>query len=150
MTDRTALYLARDIDDALLYVGTSRHPTQRLRQHAKDKAWWPEVSRVEDFWFTRQWQAELAEQFFISRECPPHNRMMPPWRAPMPNEQCDLWCGWFDRTAERVFTALAAGDELESVARGGRLVPSLHRPTGAAAPRPMGDGLHGPARRHAR
>jgi hypothetical protein len=27
-----------------------------------------------------------------------------------------LWCEWFDRTAERVFTALAAGDELESVA----------------------------------
>ncbi|RPE39722.1 GIY-YIG catalytic domain-containing protein [Streptomyces sp. Ag109_O5-1] len=39
----TAVYRLYDRTGRLLYVGSSLNPNQRLKQHATDKPWWPEV-----------------------------------------------------------------------------------------------------------
>jgi hypothetical protein len=41
------LYRFFDSDDRLLYVGMSMHAARRASQHRHDKAWWPDVARME-------------------------------------------------------------------------------------------------------
>lgn len=113
---QTALYRACAADGALLYVGVTNDTRARWKQHAKDKPWWSLVDYVDYRWFSTRPEAELAEQFTIARECPPHNRNMPPWRAPMPTELVDAWRESFDSVAELVFDALAGGASLDAVA----------------------------------
>ena len=41
---RTVVYVLRSLTRKTLYVGiTSRRPSQRWAEHARDKPWWPEV-----------------------------------------------------------------------------------------------------------
>lgn len=41
---RTVVYVLRSLTRKTLYVGiTSRNPSQRWAEHARDKPWWPEV-----------------------------------------------------------------------------------------------------------
>lgn len=76
MTDpngRTALYRLFDAGDELLYVGISRHPDVRWRQHQKDKTWWPQVVRKELLWHDSRLAAGAAEQRAIDAENPRFN-----------------------------------------------------------------------------
>src|SRR5690606_18476276 len=111
-----ALYVARDTEGEPLYVGSAGDPRLRQKQHATEKPWWCEVGRVDVEWFESRWQAHAAEQFWIARICPVHNRQMPPWRVPgMPGRPAD-WAAAFGGPAARAWDALAEGAELEEVA----------------------------------
>ncbi|MGH3584860.1 MAG: GIY-YIG nuclease family protein [Pseudonocardia sp.] len=112
----TALYRIYSQDDALLYVGTTRHPRGRWKQHAKDKPWWPIAHYIDYKWLPTQAHAEALEQNAIAAECPPHNKQMPPWRLPVPVPLMQAWTDSFDSVAELAFEALSGGADLAAVA----------------------------------
>lgn len=76
--ERTALYRLFDTDDRLLYVGISSNPKERLKAHAADKPWWPEVASREIEWFPSREQAAAAEVAAIRTEQPIHNHQHRP------------------------------------------------------------------------
>lgn len=112
----TALYIAWDANDTALYLGITNSPRGRWRQHAKDKAWWPEVEYLDYKWFPYRREAEIAEQMLISQHCPVYNRAMPPWYCGLPQEDLQAWCDWFDDRAKLAFEVLENGGSLETVA----------------------------------
>lgn len=69
----TALYRLRGQDDVLLYVGVSDAPARRLKDHAGDKEWWPEVASQSIDWFPTRGHALTAEAKAIRAERPVHN-----------------------------------------------------------------------------
>lgn len=71
----TALYRLYDEHDRLLYIGITKHPPTRWRQHALDKAdsWWPDVTRKAVEWHASRPEAEQAEALAIRTEGPPYN-----------------------------------------------------------------------------
>lgn len=71
--ERTALYRLYDTNDLLLYVGITSEPKVRMKAHAADKAWWPEVSTREFEWFDSREDAAKAEIAAIRAEIPVHN-----------------------------------------------------------------------------
>jgi hypothetical protein len=122
-SDRTAVYLAYDAAETLLYIGTTLDPKRRWREHAKDKPWWPQVEYVDWRWFPDSVQAEAAEQWYIARECPPHNRQMPPWYLGLPTALMNEWKELFDGMARLVFAALSDGADLATVAEAAEWSP---------------------------
>ncbi|MFD5491588.1 GIY-YIG nuclease family protein [Streptomyces sp. NPDC127091] len=112
----TALYIAWAADETPLYIGTTNKPRSRWRQHAKDKAWWPEVDYLDYKWFSYRSEAERTEQLLISQHCPIYNRAMPPWYCGLPQEDLRTWCDWFNDRAKLVFEVLEDGADLETVA----------------------------------
>lgn len=79
----TAVYRLLDAQGALLYVGISRRPEHRLRQHAKEKEWWPEVDWARVQWCPIRAQAVLFEQRAIEEESPRFNERIIPEGLPM-------------------------------------------------------------------
>lgn len=81
--------------DALLYVGKTTTPLQRIltgaRNHRKYKEWFHEVERIELFRFHRESQALSAEAFDIQRLNPVHNIVRPsaPNRRPTPTHKME-------------------------------------------------------------
>lgn len=73
MSRRTAVYRPYDAAGTLLYVGKSRNPAGRCKQHAKVKPWWPDVARVDVEWFDSGDEAEAAEIAAIRAERPRWN-----------------------------------------------------------------------------
>ncbi|WP_372344689.1 GntR family transcriptional regulator [Streptomyces sp. KL116D] len=71
--ERTALYRLYDEDDRLLYVGISSEPKKRMKAHAADKPWWPEVATRDFEWFDTRAEAADAEVETIRREQPAYN-----------------------------------------------------------------------------
>jgi predicted GIY-YIG superfamily endonuclease len=71
---RTLLYRLYDADDELLYIGITDDPAGRMRGHAGDKDWWPEVARKTAVWYQYRAQAETAETIAIGLEQPKHNK----------------------------------------------------------------------------
>ncbi|GGV45971.1 GntR family transcriptional regulator [Streptomyces spectabilis] len=71
--ERTALYRLYDVDDRLLYVGISGAPKMRMKAHAADKPWWPEVATRDFEWFDTREQAAEAEVEAIRQQQPLHN-----------------------------------------------------------------------------
>jgi predicted GIY-YIG superfamily endonuclease len=74
MNDPTALYRFYDDGGRLLYVGISKFPEKRLRQHQKDKWWFPLVGRRKVEWHGDRPSAVLAEATAIRRENPLYNK----------------------------------------------------------------------------
>lgn len=112
----TALYIAWGANETPLYIGTTNNPKTRWRQHAKDKAWWPDVEYLDYRWFPNGTEAEKAEQLLISQHCPIYNRAMPPWYCGLPPEGRRAWREWFDGRAKLVFEMLEKGGDLEAAA----------------------------------
>lgn len=71
---RTALYRLYGADERLLYIGVAANPQSRWRQHAEEKAWWPNVAIREVEWFPTRGEAENAECAEIGKHRPPENR----------------------------------------------------------------------------
>lgn len=109
-TGRSALYRLYDSEDVLLYVGISRYPNERLKEHAGDKLWWHHVARHEIAWLDNRGEALKAEAEAMTEE------------RPLYNGYHHLGRGWpqkarkYDDTAERaavregVRSALERGD----------------------------------------
>lgn len=72
-SERTALYRLYGADDGLLYVGITTEPKVRMKAHAADKSWWPEVATREFEWFDTRAEAAKAEIDAIRAERPVHN-----------------------------------------------------------------------------
>jgi predicted GIY-YIG superfamily endonuclease len=75
MTEPTAVYRFYDKQGALLYVGATRGPQARWRQHASKRAWWPDVARKTIRWYQAKDAALAAEKEAIRAECPRYNVM---------------------------------------------------------------------------
>lgn len=69
------LYRFYDGADRLLYVGISVNAALRSKDHSKEKAWWPEVARmeVEHLAVSTRSEAEAIEKAAIVTERPLHN-----------------------------------------------------------------------------
>jgi predicted GIY-YIG superfamily endonuclease len=72
-TGRNALYRLYDSADVLLYVGISRYPSERFKEHAGDKAWWHHVTRHEIVWLDSRDEAVRAEAKAVTEERPLYN-----------------------------------------------------------------------------
>lgn len=70
---RTAVYRLFDADGALLYVGMSRDPERRFKDHRREKDWWEEVDGISIEWFASRYKASLAEAHAIGTEGPLYN-----------------------------------------------------------------------------
>jgi predicted GIY-YIG superfamily endonuclease len=73
--ERTALYRLYDADEHLLYVGITTNPKTRWGRHARDKHWWPEVSRKTVEWFETRKSAERIEKIEVEEERPRYNKV---------------------------------------------------------------------------
>jgi hypothetical protein len=68
------LYRAYSASGDLLYVGITNHVQRRLRQHAQEKPWWPEVDWVlEQILPDRRW-VDHMETMAIRRQKPKYNK----------------------------------------------------------------------------
>lgn len=67
------LYRLFDASGALLYVGVSRDPFERLRRHAQKKEWWAEVARIDLSVCATYRTALTQEREAIAVERPLHN-----------------------------------------------------------------------------
>ncbi len=69
----TGLYRLYSASGVLLYVGIADNIPSRLKQHSKDKPWWPEVTSTAFQQFATRAEAEAAEKAAIRTEQPAHN-----------------------------------------------------------------------------
>lgn len=72
-TGRSALYRLYDSAGVLLYVGISRYPSERFKEHAGDKLWWHHVARNEIAWLDSRADALAAEAKAMAEERPLYN-----------------------------------------------------------------------------
>lgn len=70
---RSALYRLYDSDDVLLYVGISRYPNERFKEHAGDKPWWHHVARHDIVWLDSRAKALEVEAEAMKEERPLYN-----------------------------------------------------------------------------
>jgi hypothetical protein len=68
-----AVYRFYDAAGALLYVGMSNRPWDRLEWGHRKKSWWRDVARQEVTWFRSGADALSAEARAIATEHPVHN-----------------------------------------------------------------------------
>lgn len=73
MDDQTALYRFYDPDEKLLYVGITRNPPSRFRDHESQKIWWRQIARIDVEWHPNRQDALDAEREAIRTEKPLHN-----------------------------------------------------------------------------
>jgi predicted GIY-YIG superfamily endonuclease len=79
----TYLYRCFNREGELLYVGITEDVERRKREHAKDKFWWRDVTRVTKVAFPRRVEALWAEWAVITTCKPAYNRAVsPPDQAP--------------------------------------------------------------------
>ncbi|NUP47250.1 MAG: GIY-YIG nuclease family protein [Catenulispora sp.] len=81
--ERTALYRLYDAEGQLLYVGISRDPNERFKEHAHERSWWHHVARTEIAWLNDWQQAREVEDAAIRNERPLYNGTLhlgPEWR----------------------------------------------------------------------
>ena len=100
----TAVYRLYDASDVLLYVGISRNPEWRFRDHASQKPWWPQVARKTIAWCDSKNAALQAEARAIDSEGPAHNISNPLRPAPRTirrPRQPGMVRGPGDRSADR-------------------------------------------------
>ena len=71
--EQTALYRLYGADEALLYIGVSKHFGVRWQKHAATKPWWGEVRSQTIQWFGTRDEALDAEALAIFGEQPRHN-----------------------------------------------------------------------------
>jgi predicted GIY-YIG superfamily endonuclease len=80
--EATALYRLYDAADVLLYVGATHNPKARWYNHQRERAWWPQVARIEMTWLNSRSEALQAERKVIASEEPLHNTDHHPVNAP--------------------------------------------------------------------
>ena len=88
------VYRLYSSDDRLLYVGATVSLQQRLRDHGRDKEWWPEVARTEVSEPYESWGlAHAAEIEAIRTEQPVYNVVRYPtsWEPTAPEWDEDRW-----------------------------------------------------------
>lgn len=81
------LYRLYDQAGVLLYVGISMSAMVRQSHHKGQKAWWPEVARIEIISFDRREDALEAERNAIFQERPIHNKHHAPKPDPVKVEK---------------------------------------------------------------
>jgi predicted GIY-YIG superfamily endonuclease len=64
-------------DTELLYVGYTRRFGCRLREHSRQKSWWPEVTDVRSDEFTSEDEARQREKEIWASERPKYNKHSP-------------------------------------------------------------------------
>ncbi|MFE8011487.1 GIY-YIG nuclease family protein [Streptomyces antibioticus] len=79
---RTALYRLFDADDELLYVGISKDPAARWKQHQSRTPWWRDVAMRTVEWYDDRPAAEAAERKAIQTESPRYNVVHRPTPIP--------------------------------------------------------------------
>lgn len=85
IVDPTAFYRLFDKQDVLLYVGVSRNPNNRFKEHAHNQVWWHHVARTEIAWLDSWQEARDVEDATIRIERPLYNGTLhlgPEWRDP--------------------------------------------------------------------
>jgi hypothetical protein len=60
-------------DGTLLYVGVTDSPSRRLKTHAREMHWWPDVTEKTVTWYNGRVEAEAAETAAIDGEDPVYN-----------------------------------------------------------------------------
>lgn len=71
--DPTTVYRMFNSDGAVIYVGITNNLRARLRQHAGDKSWYGEVSRIESRAFDTRTEALEVEATLIRELTPRYN-----------------------------------------------------------------------------
>ena len=71
------VYQLHDTRGRLLYVGSTDHLAERLRQHAKRQTWWDQVTHRTIEAFPNREAAVVRERDIIVRNAPLHNRTQP-------------------------------------------------------------------------
>lgn len=113
----TALYRLFSDEGDLVYVGISHHPEKRLKEHARDKAWWKEVKEARITWFARRTEAEMSEQDAITEEGPVRNRQLPPWRIGIDYEGQRAYLDVYRQLRREVIACIREGGDLDRVAQ---------------------------------
>ena len=68
--ERTALYRLYDADRILLYIGITKQPDKRFKQHAQNQNWWHLVVRSEIHWLDSRDEALAVEAKAVQAEKP--------------------------------------------------------------------------------
>ena len=71
--ERPTLYSIYDENNQPLYIGKSMHGNQRIKNHAREKEWWPEVKLIVVEHFHCGERLAFAEELAIRRETPKYN-----------------------------------------------------------------------------
>lgn len=71
--DITSVYVYRDTEGRVLYVGITSRGNKRLREHAEDKRWFRFATTCELEHFTDRVEAEVRERLLIGHFSPPYN-----------------------------------------------------------------------------
>ncbi|MFF8784875.1 type II toxin-antitoxin system prevent-host-death family antitoxin [Streptomyces sp. NPDC015125] len=79
MSERVALYRLYDAEDHLIYVGVTKDPKTRFRQHRADKPWWPEVAMTDVELHVDSASALTEERKLIRDKLPRYNERGKPW-----------------------------------------------------------------------
>src|SRR5260221_12015579 len=93
---RPCVYRAFAQASTLLYVRLSSHWPNRWQSHAKDKAWWPEIARLDIQWLPTRRHAAWLEGYFIRHYAPKYNLLIPesfdaPYDLGTHCDQCPTW-----------------------------------------------------------
>lgn len=78
------VYRCWDREGQLLYVGITADVERRRNQHAQEKYWWSDVSRVTSMAFQTRFEALWAEWAIITTCNPVYNRVAVPPLMPAP------------------------------------------------------------------
>lgn len=70
---KTGVYTMRNKDKETLYVGMSKDPKKRAKQHAKKKDWYPEVTKTKVKTYPNRESAAKAEKKAIQSKSPKYN-----------------------------------------------------------------------------
>jgi hypothetical protein len=68
-----SLYRCYSASGELLYIGITRSPGRRMRQHSREKPWWPEVAVMKWEHYPSSAELEDAERKAIQHERPKYN-----------------------------------------------------------------------------
>ncbi|MEU1673383.1 GIY-YIG nuclease family protein [Streptomyces roseifaciens] len=121
--DEVALYRLFDANCKLLYVGISKDPMGRWREHVVANSWWRDVAEYSVTWYPTRVEARAAEKTALASENAKHNVHSAPchgayWRAAL---------GTPEARAQRAARARQSSKGLRSNER---------RPQGKATPEP--------------
>ncbi|MER6477129.1 GIY-YIG nuclease family protein [Streptomyces filamentosus] len=78
----SAVYRLYDEHEALLYIGVTRNPPSRWKDHRKEMFWWREVTDKRLTWYSTHEEAWEAERHAIRTEGPRYNKSSWPGMAP--------------------------------------------------------------------
>lgn len=133
--DPTALYRLFDAAGRLLYVGISRNPEERLKQHASTAPWWKLVVSHTVTTLPDRAVAEAAELEAIKAEAPLYNRAGS--SAPIGREFAE-----FDSVSIAQFRARTSDVLIESAVRNRTIyITSRGRRVAAIVPVPEAEAI---------